>query len=84
MAQMLTSKNASKNFHTSKNTSLFNIKGGPLPPHQNHPATDTHLIKGYPPHQAPTGHPSHQIDLLIILIKHSSIRLVKKEKNLLN
>ena len=28
-----TSKNASKGFHTSKNASVFNIKGGPLPPH---------------------------------------------------
>ncbi|PLW36664.1 hypothetical protein PCASD_14146 [Puccinia coronata f. sp. avenae] len=46
MAQILTSKNASKDFDTSKNTSLFNIKGGPLPPHQNDPATDTHLIGG--------------------------------------
>jgi hypothetical protein len=34
MVQILTSKNASKDFHTSKNASLFNIKGGPLPPHQ--------------------------------------------------
>jgi hypothetical protein len=33
MVQILTSNNASKGFHTSKNASVFNIKGGPPPPH---------------------------------------------------
>jgi hypothetical protein len=86
MIQILTSKNASKDFHTSKKyTSLFDIKGGPLPPQNQF----THLIGGSPTH-IPSGYSiwrtSHWIHPLIILIKHSSIRLGKKEKekNLLN
>jgi hypothetical protein len=34
MVQIPNSKSAIKDFHTNKNASLFNIKGGPLPPCQ--------------------------------------------------
>jgi hypothetical protein len=53
MIQILTRKNPSKDFHTSKNTSLFNIKGGPLPP-QNQFSTSSgdHL-------HTPNHHHSH-------------------------
>jgi hypothetical protein len=65
MIQILTSKNPSKDFHTSKNNSLFDIKGGLLTPFQPHPtrknlpATTISL----------TTHPSHSPELTATLIK---------------
>jgi len=69
MVQTPTSINASVGVHTSKNTSPFNIKGGPLSPPTSsltHPEALTHqssIIQ--PSHPLTTSH-HHQSTLILV------------------